>query len=343
MMMSYLVCHGSNLRNPIQNFSVPWHTSTGVIIGPCAKVSIIINMPYAKRRRLNYRTRRSSRAGSKRFMSRFTLRRAARKYLARKKGRTRSVAMYKRRSSSAKVPYVPSFGRFLQQKLRTTLVYCTTKTLHANTGDDGKWFNLSSIYDPENSGIFGGAQGAHQPAFHDRWQNLYNKYRVTSAKFMIVFRPRRSSFFSNIQAGGAAATEWHPVAEDTDSSNQIHLPGIVGYELNKSKDLRFMAQNDKNIVREFRNNKLCRIKITSQNPNAAYKFSGFGSTRMLNDNPDAWEATTNFGSDPQHSCFLRVGVLSKDGTPMSTYEYDIKIIYNVELSSPSSGGIEQEN
>lgn len=297
-------------------------------------------MPYGKRRRLNYRTRRSTRAGSRRFMSRFTIRRAARKYLARKKGRTRRLTVSKRRSASAKVPYVPSYGKFLQQKLRTTLIYCTTKTVYANTGDDGKWFNLSSIYDPENTGVLG---DGHQPAFHDRWQALYTRYRVTSARFMIVFRPRRGSFYNTINAGGTAFGETHPVTEDNDASNMTHLPGIVGYELNNAKEVRFTASSDKNIVREFRNSKLCRIKVTTQNPNASYKFYGVASTRMLSNNHDAWDDVTNFGADPTRACFLRVAALSKDGTAMSTYEYDIKIKFNVELSGPTSGGIEEEN
>lgn len=336
MMMSYLVCHGSNLRNPIQNFSVPWHTSTGVIISPVQKSLIIVNMPYGKRRRLNFRTRRSSRAGSRRFMSRFTLRRAARKYLNRKKRGTRSLKMLKRSAFAPKVHYVPSYGKFLQQKIRTSLIYCDTKVVSPGTGDSGHWFNLSSIYDPDSTGV------GHQPAFHDRWESLYTKYRVLSAKFYITFRPRRGLWASNVLAGGTATGESHPVTDDS-HSNQVYLPGIVGYELNNSANLRFMAANDKNIVREYRNTKLCRIKVTNQNPNAKYTFVGYGSTKMLNNDPDSWQDTTNFGVSPQKSAFLRVGALSKDGTLMADYEFDIKIKFYVELSSPSTGGIEQEN
>lgn len=291
-------------------------------------------MPYAKRRRISGYRKRSG-ASRRGLMSRFTIRRAARRYL-RKKRSTRSVVMHKRRAAPLKVPYVASYGKFLRQKLRTTLIYCDTKVVSPGTGDSGHWFNISSIYDPDFTGV------GHQPAFHDRWEQLYSKYRVLGAKFYVTFRPRRGIWSVNLTAGGTATGETHPVTDDS-HSNQVYLPGIVGYELNNTNSLRFMQASDKNIVREFRNNRLCKIKVTNQNPNAKYSFYGYGSTKMLNSDKDAWLDVTSFGSSPQKSAFLRIGALSKDGTLMADYEFDIKIKFYVELSGPTTGGLEQEN
>ena len=227
------------------------------------------------------------------------------------------------------------YNRLLQHKVRTALVYCDTKSLSPGTGAASHIFRLNSINDPDYTGV------GHQPAFHDKWATLYGNYKVVRTSWAITFTPKRVATAVNFAAGGTAAGETHPVA-DTSHHDQLHLPGILAYEVSDDTTAKQIVAADKNIIREAsRGKRNVKWRMTSADPKRAYLMTGSMTPGQYLDNYSQQESNAAMGSDPTNVGYLHVGCLSKDGNSMADYRFDIRITYVVELTDPVS--VEEEN
>jgi len=73
------------------------------------------------------------------------------------------------------------YDRVLGNKIRTRLTYLDTRELGPTSSSTQINYRLNSIFDPQYS------VGGHQPAFHDQWALLYQRYRVVGCTWVLRF------------------------------------------------------------------------------------------------------------------------------------------------------------
>lgn len=227
------------------------------------------------------------------------------------------------------------YNRLLQHKVRTKLIYCDTKTINPSTTSDREIFRLNNINDPE----FG--LGGHQPAYHDKWSVLYTHYRVLGCKFTITASPHRVHNTVQVASTGTAAGEAHGVA-DPSHADQYQLPGILFWEISDSGSAQQTESTDLNVIRETASrSKNVGYRMTGTSPNRSYRMSGYCNLRAVMDDVADYNTHTNFFANPVKEVYLHVGGMSKDGTVMAPYRFDIKLEYICELTDPKDA--ENEN
>lgn len=242
------------------------------------------------------------------------IRKAARRYIKRRRGR-------KKIGGYGRTRFV-SYDTLLQHKFRTRLTYCDTKTLVPAAGQARYVWRLNSLFDPDFTG------GGHQPGYHDEWALLYKKYRVTGCKWYITCSPSRQATWNQ-----ATTTQ----ISDSNAYDMRHNPGILAFQVNNiSGTAKEIEAVDKNILRETRayggRDGTVGYKMTGVNPYRTYKFKGYTSIRTMLDSPTEANTTTAFNNAPAHGVYLHVAALSKDGGTMADYRIDVRFVYHCEIS-----------
>lgn len=236
------------------------------------------------------------------------------------------------RKTASKYNRIPivMYHKLLRPKVRTWLTYCDTKQLSPGDSKDSLSFRLNSIYAPEYSAA---STAGHQPAFHDKWSVLYNRYRVIAASWKIIFRPHRGAVVTSTTHTVGAEVDIEDVA-DTTHADMERNPGIVGWETNNTNATRYFEAGDNNVLREvpIQRPKQHGYRMTGSNPYRAYMLTGYTKISTVLRDPNATQSSVQFGSNPAQTAYLLVSALSKDGLVMSNYEFDIKIKFFCEFS-----------
>lgn len=219
-------------------------------------------------------------------------------------------------------PRFVMFNSIVQEKIRTKLRYCDTKTLTPGAGKAEHLFRLNGLSDPDYTGV------GHQPAFFDNWAALYASYRVLGVRWKLVFQPHRG----DLRDTYAGTADTYPYS-DTSSYNQTRLPLILFYEANDDGVSKFTEAADLNVLREI-GSKMGNVgyKLTGPSPNKSYVLQGKASIRNLLDDPAKFNLATTVSGLPSDTAFLHVGCMSKDGGTSATYRVDITLDFIVEFS-----------
>lgn len=256
------------------------------------------------------------------------VRRATAKMQASKKAR-RSKFSSRRKISRSNVPLV-MYNKILRQKVRTILTYADTKSLDPGVGSTVHWFRLNSLFDPDSTG------GGHKPAYVNKWDVLYDQYRVTACSFTIVWYPRRQQ-----QYNVATTTSGIFPYADATHYDQDQFPAILGWEVNNTETRRYLETADKNVVREIgpQRPKNFGYSMTRYGKNT-YVQKGFIKLSNIYNDTDRTMTATLFGNNPAAVAALGVVAMSKDGLKTCQWSFDIKMKFYVVLSQSTA---EQEN
>ncbi len=77
---------------------------------------------------------------------------------------------------------------------------------------------------------------------------------------------------------------------DPSHHDQLHLPGILFWELNDVNGIDFVETADKNFLRETgKRQKGVDYRMTTTNPNKVYTMKGMSKLRNIYHNPDDYE------------------------------------------------------
>lgn len=204
----------------------------------------------------------------------------------------------------------------------TKLTYCDTVAVAPSTGAARHSFRLNSIYDPDFTGV------GHQPAFHDRWAQLYQQYRVVSASYVVTFMPHRTDH----NATYTGAVDTYPYT-DSSAIDQRRLPGILFTEIADQSSAIQTQPGDLNVLRETKTDAV-KYRMSGVTPRV-YTIKGSTGLKKYHNDPDDYNKATAFGSNPGKPIFLHCGVMSKfDGGTTANYHMDVKIVFTVELTDP---------
>lgn len=217
------------------------------------------------------------------------------------------------------------YNKLLQPRVRTKLRYVDTKEIGHHQTSAAHTYRINSIYDTQYD------LGGHQPAFHDQWKTLYSNYRVLAVEWKCTFTPKRTGQYLTIPSGAPFCDETH--------HNQNHNAGIVFAELGEKVNRVFTSAAQKNFVRETgRTQRNLYYRQTGVAPYRSYNLKGKTTMKRLYKNPDAWEVSTAFGSNPIDVLYIHFGTLSKDGTDLTGYKIDIQMDFIVEFTDPKVVG-----
>lgn len=211
-----------------------------------------------------------------------------------------------------------SYASLVKEKVITVLQYVDTKTIAPASGAAHHVFRLNSIFDPDVTGV------GHQPAYHDQWSALYNKYRVLSATWKIVFKPARAFLFAVDGLGGGMVDGSH--------YDQQRMNHIVTWEVNNTSTAEQTAAADLNILRET--GRTANNFSWAYLPRGGATLKGSASIRTILSGPDDFNKDISFGSNPSNVAHLIVGAMSKDGNPSVEVKFDIYLSIKVLLSDP---------
>lgn len=230
------------------------------------------------------------------------------------------------KKSNNMAPKFTMYNSLISHKLRTKLTYVDTKTVSPGTTSIHHTFRLDSIFDPDFTGV------GHQPAFHDQWANLYSKYRVIGASWHIKFQRGSDENVEHVLLGGTNAGE--AVAYNVAARTRRN---IVSTELVSGDDIAttlWTQAADLNFLREMGRRPGVQWKMRTWNKDVV--LSGSTTMRQLYDDPSTADSPTDFGFNPAIPAQGRlvVGVLSTDGAAAQTITFDIKLVYDIELSEP---------
>lgn len=239
---------------------------------------------------------------------------------ANKRYRRRKVVRA-RRAPRISRPLV-SYKKLLAPRVLTKLTYCDTVAVSPATGSARHVFRMNSIQDVDYTGV------GHQPAFHDRWAQLYNQYRVLSCAYQVTFMPYRSDHNANY----IGAVDTYPFT-DSSAIDQRRLPGILFTEVvNKTSAIQSQS-GDYNVMRETKTDAL-KYVMSGPTPRS-YTIRGSTNLKRLHQDPEDYAKSTAFASNPGKPIYLHCGVMSKfNGGTTSNYHMDVKLVMTVELTDP---------
>lgn len=240
----------------------------------------------------------------------------------RKTKRGKKIRSYRKRRNIVKAPRTVSFAPILQEKVRTWLTYCDTKSLAPGTGSASHVYNLANINDPDYTGV------GHQPAFHDQWATYYQKYRVIAAKYTIRFhRALQNADVTDQAQEVVTATGTYPIVLRQPWRDRH----ILSTELSPTTTFHFSESTDLNFLRET-GKKMSGIDWKYGPGPRGTTMSGYVRMKDVMLAPDAGDAATAFNNTPADACYLSVGCMSKNGSDTNAIGFDIKIQFLCELS-----------
>lgn len=191
-------------------------------------------------------------------------------------------------------------------------------------------FNLGSIFDPDYTGV------GHQPAFHDQWATLYNRYRVIGVRYKVIFRTGMQD--TDVQQQMQTHTdltsgETYPYILKQDWRDRH----IVFTEVNEDLSWDFTEATDKNFLRET-GNKMTGVQWRYGPSKRGTVLSGYVNPKNLKWNTDEVGNSNVMGAGPTYPFYLNVGAMSKTGDTTNAIGFDIKLNYLVEFSDAKNIG-----
>lgn len=195
-----------------------------------------------------------------------------------------------------------SVNDVIARRFITRLKYCDSGTISPTiAGSDTDLFNLNSIYDPDRT------HAGHQPKGRDQLSVLYQRYRVFAASWKVQFHKvldEDVTFY---------------VLPQNSASTLINSPLSAIAELAYSK-----------------------TKVAKRD--AGSLFTGFMSLpKLTGQTPSQYKAGTEYQGQsmdmsPTEIMTLAVGAFSHASAPSDVHNYDIEIVYHVELFDPITLG-----
>lgn len=229
-------------------------------------------------------------------------------------------------------PRMVMYNRLVQPKIRTWLTYVDTKSLTIGASSVGHVFRLNDLYDPDLTGI------GHQPAFHDEWAQIYQKYRVLACKWQVVMWPKNTdnTISTHELRSYTGALDNYPYVQE-----KPHLNRHICYvETSADNTFPYTDAVDKNFIRET-GMKMEGVtwKYMGMSKNSKVVISGTTSMRHLLPG-DEYEEATALGATPASAnlVFAKVGAMSIDSGASNDVQFDIKLRFLVELSEPNDVG-----
>lgn len=183
---------------------------------------------------------------------------------------------------------------------RVKLSYYESVGLTSTSGIPSKYtFNLSSIFDPDVTGV------GHQPYGHDQWATLYKHYTVTSAKISVKW--------SNISTNNIA----HRVFVMLDKDNVIDNNLDIREEKTRGVGSRTLLAN-------------------SNNTQTTVGYYGAKKFFSIEDPKDDHQIKALMSADPTLPAYAVIGIQPIDQVSSSAAIIygEVRIEYSVLLSDP---------